>query len=75
MDEEQQQQKELLAALEELVSKYEIYGTPKMSGDGDITIPLDPDLKKKRARGNDLADVFSEMMKDDLRRVRPGWVE
>ena len=41
MDEEQQQ-KELLAALEELVSKYEIYGTPKMSGGGDITIPLNP---------------------------------
>ena len=74
MDEEQQQ-KELLAALEELVSKYEIYGKPKMSGDGDIAIPLNPDLKKKRARGNDLADVFSEMMKDDLRRVRPGWVK
>ena len=74
MDEEQQQ-KELLAAVVELVSKYEIYGTPKMSGDGDITIPLDPDLKKKRARGNDLAEVFSEMMKDDLQRVRPGWVE
>ena len=74
MDEEQQQ-KELLAALEELVSKYEVYGAPKMNGDGDITIPLDPDLKKKRARGNDLADVFSEMMKDDLRRIRPGWVE
>ena len=74
MDEEQQQ-KELLTALEELVSKYEVYGTPKMSGDGDITIPLDPDLKKKRARGNDLADVFSEMMKDDMQRVRPGWVE
>ena len=74
MDEEQQQ-KELLAALKELVSKYKIYGTPKLSRDGDITIPLDPDLKKKRARGNDLADMFSEMMKDDLRRVRPGWVE
>tara|TARA_B100001093_G_scaffold507826_1_gene568986 strand:- start:1361 stop:1585 length:225 start_codon:yes stop_codon:yes gene_type:complete len=72
---EEQQQNELLAAVEELVSKYQIYGTPKMSGDGDITIPLDPDLKKKRARGNDMADVFSEMMKDDLRRVRPGWVE
>mgnify|MGYP000344132964 CR=1 FL=1 len=74
MDEEQKQ-KELLAALEELVSKYEIYGTPKMSGDGDMTIPLDLVLQKKRARGNDLADVLSEMMKDDLRRVRPRWVE
>jgi len=40
-----------------------------------LCVGLDPDLKKKRARGNDLADVFSEMMKDDLRRVRPGWVE
>ena len=74
MDEDQQQ-KEMLAAVTELVSKYKVYGTPKLHSDGDITIPFDPILKRKRQRNHGLATVFSEMMKDDLRKSRKGWVE
>ena len=60
------QQEELMAALEELLQQFGNYGPARVRGDGDIQIPLDFDLKKARTRRSNLADAFSRMMSADL---------
>ena len=56
------QQEELMAALDELLQQFGNYGPARVRGDGDIQIPLDFDLKKARTRRSNLADAFSRMM-------------
>ena len=43
---ENEQETRLLSALAELLKDYGDYGDAKLRTDGDITIPLDPELKK-----------------------------
>ena len=44
---ENEQETRLLSALAELLKDYDDYGAAKLRTDGDITIPLDPELKRK----------------------------
>ena len=60
------QQEELMAALDELLQQFGNYGPARVRGDGDIQISLDFDLKKARTRRSNLADAFSRMMSADL---------
>ena len=53
------QQEELMAALDELLQQFGNYGPARVRGDGDIQILLDFDLKKARTRRSNLADAFS----------------
>lgn len=70
------QQEQLMAALDELLQKFGNYGPARVRGDGDIQIPLDFDLKKARSRRSNLASAFSEMMSDDLGPKRSStWIK
>lgn len=70
------QQAELMACLGLLLAEFSNYGQPRQRTDGDIVIPLDPDLKKNRAAYRGLADAFSEMMKSDVKPRRSlTWVD
>ena len=59
------QQEELMAALDELLQQFGNYGPARVRGDGDIQIPLDFDLKARTRRSN-LADAFLEDDERDL---------
>ena len=73
---EEEQEAQLLAALTELLKHFGNYGEPTLRTDGDITIPLDPVLKKKRSRSSDFASAFSEMMRDDIGPKRSStWIK
>ncbi len=73
---ENEQETRLLSALAELLKDYGDYGDAKLRTDGDITIPLDPELKKRRSRGSQFANAFSEMMRDDMGPRRSStWVK
>ena len=73
---ENEQETRLLSALTELLKDYGDYGDAKLRTDGDITIPLDPELKKRRSRGSQFANAFSEMMRDDMGPRRSStWVK
>ena len=73
---ENEQETKLLSALAELLKEYGDYGEAKLRADGDITIPLDPELKRKRARGNQFANAFSEMMRSDIGPKRSStWIK
>ena len=61
-----EQEKELMAALQTLVAGFGNYDPPRLRKDGDIVIPLDAILKKNREANRSFADAFSEMMRDDL---------
>ena len=52
------QQEELMAALDELLQQFGSYGPARVRGDGDIQIPLDFDLKKARTRRATLLTHF-----------------
>jgi len=71
-----EQEKNLLAALETLVAGFDNYDPPRLRNDGDIVIPLDAVLKKNRAANQSFADAFSQMMRDDLGPKRSStWVK
>ena len=70
------QQDRLVAALQEVLKEFDNYGAPRVRGDGDIQISLDPELKRARSRRSNLASAFSEMMRDDLGPKRSStWVK
>jgi len=71
-----EQEKDLMAALEVLVAGFGNYDPPRLRKDGDIVIPLDAILKKNRAANQSFADAFSQMMRDDLGPKRSStWVK
>ena len=71
-----EQERDLMAALEILVAGFGNYDPPRLRKDGDIVIPLDTILKKNRAANQSFADAFSQMMRDDLGPKRSStWVK
>lgn len=71
-----EQEKELIAALTELVTGFANYDPPRLRKDGDIVIPLDAILKKNREAHRSFADAFSQLMSDDLGPKRSStWVK
>ncbi len=72
----EQQEIDLMAALQELVTNYSDYDPPRLRKDGDIVIPLDAVLKKNRQAHQNFANAFSEMMRDDLGPKRSStWIK
>ena len=61
-----EQEKELMFALQKLVTSFSNYDPPRLRKDGDIVIPLDTVLKKNREAHRSFAEAFSELMRDDL---------
>lgn len=71
-----EQEKELMAALQALVAGFGNYDPPRLSKDGDIVIPLDAILKKNREANRIFAEAFSQLMHDDLGPKRSStWVK
>ena len=71
-----EQEKELMAALQTLVTGFGNYDPPRLRTDGDIVIPLDAILKKSREANRSFAEAFSETMRDDLGPKRSStWVK
>jgi hypothetical protein len=66
----------LMACLIALMKQFPDYTPPRLRADGDIIIPLEPDLKKNRERTKNVAIAISEMMNRDNRPKRSRtWVE
>ena len=66
----------LMACLIALMKQFPDYTPPRLRADGDIIIPLEPDLKKNRERSKNVAIAISEMMNRDNRPKRSRtWVE
>ncbi|MDC1383036.1 hypothetical protein N8500_06075 [Candidatus Puniceispirillum sp.] len=73
---EDEQEKELMAALQQLIIGYGNYDPPRLRKDGDIVIPLDAILKKNREAHRNFAEAFSQLMSDDLGPKRSStWVK
>ncbi len=71
-----EQEKELMAALQALVAGFGNYDPPRLRKDGDIVIPLDVILKKNREANRSFAEAFSQLMRDDLGPKRSStWVK
>jgi len=71
-----EQEKELMRALQDLVVSFGNYDPPRLRKDGDIVIPLDAVLKKNREAHRSFADAFSQLMRDDLGPKRSStWVK
>ena len=71
-----EQEKELMAALQTLVAGFGNYDSPRLRKDGDIVIPLDAILKKSREANRNFAEAFSQLMRDDLGPKRSStWVK
>ena len=71
-----EQEKELMVALQALVAEFGNYAPPRLRKDGDIVIPLDAVLKKNREAHRSFAEAFSELMRDDLGPKRSStWVK
>ena len=71
-----EQERELMIALKELVAGFANYDPPRLRKDGDIVIPLDAILKKNREAHRCFADAFSQLMSDDLGPKRSStWVK
>ena len=71
-----EQEKELMAALQTLVAKFGNYDPPRLRKDGDIVIPLDAILKKNHEANRNFAEAFSQLMRDDLGPKRSStWVK
>ena len=71
-----EQEKELMAALQTLVAKIGNYAPPRLRKDGDNVIPLDAILKKNREANRNFAEAFSQLMRDDLGPKRSStWVK
>jgi len=70
------QEELLMECLIALLKKFPDYTPPRLRMDGDIVIPLDPDLKKNRERARNVADAITEMMNRDRRpKMSRTWVE
>ena len=71
-----EQEKDLLLALQDLVASFGNYDPPRLRKDGDIVIPLDAVLKKNREAHRSFAEAFSQLMRDDLGPKRSStWVK
>ena len=71
-----EQEKNLMAALQDLTVRFSNYDPPRLRKDGDIVIPLDAVLKKNREAHRNFAEAFSELMRDDLGPKRSStWVK
>ena len=66
----------LMECLLALLKKFPDYTPPRLRMDGDIIIPLDPDLKKNRERARNVATAITEMMNRDCRpKMSKTWIE
>ena len=71
-----EQEKELMAALQTLVAGVGNYDPPRLRKDGDRVIPLDAILKKNREAYRNFAEAFSQLMRDELGPNRSStWVK
>ena len=71
-----EQEKNLMAALQELTVRFSNYDPPRLRKDGDIVIPLDAVLKKNREVERNFAEAFSQLMRDDLGPKRSStWIK
>ena len=71
-----EQEKNLMAALQDLTVRFSNYDPPRLRKDGDIVIPLDAVLKKNREAHRNFAEAFSQLMRDDLGPKRSStWVK
>ena len=71
-----EQEKNLMAALQDLTIRFSNYDPPRLRRDGDIVIPLDAVLKKNRGAHRNFAEAFSQLMRDDLGPKRSStWVK
>lgn len=71
-----EQEKDLMAALQDLTVRFSNYDPPRLRKDGDIVIPLDAVLKKNREAHRNFAEAFSQLMRDDLGPKRSStWVK
>ena len=71
-----EQERDLMIALQELVTSFTNYDPPRLRKDGDIVIPLDAILKKNREAHRCFADAFSQLMSDYLGPKRSStWVK
>lgn len=70
------QEELLVECLIALLKKFPDYTPPRLRMDGDIIIPLDPDLKKNRERARNVATAISELMNRDSRpKISRTWIE
>jgi len=65
-DEFKTSQDNLIKALLEILPYHRNYVTPVIRADGDIVIPLEPNLKKSRESHRRLAETFRSMMDADI---------
>ncbi len=59
-------QESLIRALLEILPDHGNYLAPVIRADGDIVLPLEPNLKKSRASHRRLAETFRSMMEADV---------
>ena len=66
-----------LKAILEILSDHQNYVEPLVRADGDIVIPLEPNLKKSRESHRRLAETFRSMMDSDFPKKSKSraWVE
>ena len=65
-DEFKTSQDNLIKALLEILPYHRNYVAPVIRADGDIVIPLEPNLKKSRESHRRLAETFRSMMDADI---------
>ena len=65
-DEFKTSQDNLIKALFGILPSHRNYVTPVIRADGDIVIPLEPNLKKSRESHRRLAETFRSMMDADI---------
>jgi hypothetical protein len=56
---------ELLQQITDVVAEYKAYRAPLINSYGDITISLDPDIKRKMKVAQSLADAVQFMINRD----------
>ena len=56
---------ELLQQITDIVAEYKAYRAPLINSNGDITITLDPDIKRKMKVAQSLTDAVQFMMNKD----------
>ena len=59
-------QESLIRALLEILPNHRNYLAPIIRSDGDIVLPLEPNLKKSRESHRRLAETFRSMMDADI---------
>ena len=70
-------QEKLIKAILEILSDHQNYVEPLVRADGDIVIPLEPNLMKSRESHRRLAETFRSMMDSDFPKKSKSraWVE